>query len=53
MKIQGSEALIKCLLEEDVDIIFNLKLKGLKVESLSTWFENEFHRIPTHTLANN
>ena len=38
--------------KEDVDIIFNLKLKGLKVESLSTWFENEFHRIPTHTLEN-
>ena len=38
--------------KEDVDIIFNLKLKGLKVESLSTWFEHEFHRIPTHTLDN-
>ena len=34
--------------KEDVDIIFNLKLKGLKVESLSNWFENEFHRIPTN-----
>ena len=38
--------------KEDVDIIFNLKLKGLKVESLSTWFENEYHRIPIHTLDN-
>ena len=39
-------------IKENVDIIFKLKLKGLKVESLLTWFENELHRIPTHILDN-
>ena len=38
--------------KNNVDIIFKLKLKGLKVESLLTWFENELHRIPTHILDN-
>ncbi len=36
----------------NLDIIFNLKLKGIQVESLLTWFENEFHRIPTQIIDN-
>jgi len=38
--------------KENLDIIFNLKLKGIIVESLLTWFENEFHRMPTHIIDN-
>ena len=38
--------------KENLDNIFKLKLKGLKVETLLTWFEKEFHRIPTHILDN-
>ena len=37
---------------KNLDIIFDLKLKGLKIESLLTWFENEFHRMPTHIFDN-
>ena len=36
----------------NLDIIFNLKLKGIIFESLLTWFESEFHRIPTHIIDN-
>ncbi len=36
----------------NLEIIFNLKLKGIQVESLLTWFENEFHRIPTQIIDN-
>ena len=36
--------------EGNLDTIFNLKLRGLKVESLLTWFENEFHRMPTQII---
>jgi len=36
----------------NLDVIFNLKLRGLKVESLLTWFENEFHRMPTEIIDN-
>ena len=36
----------------NLDIIFNLKLKGVQVESLLTWFENEFHRMPTQIIIN-
>ena len=38
--------------KNNLDVIFNLKLKGLKVESLLNWFENEFHRIPTNIIDN-
>ena len=33
-------------------IIFNLKLRGIQVESLLSWFENEFHRMPTQIIDN-
>ena len=38
--------------EENLDAIFKLKLKGLIVESLLTWVENEFHRMPTYIIDN-
>ena len=38
--------------KSNLEIIFNLKLKGIQVESLITWFENEFHRIPTQIIDN-
>ena len=38
--------------KENLDIIFELKLKGIIIESLITWFENEFHRIPTNIIEN-
>ena len=34
----------------DLDIIFKLKLKGVIIESLLTWFEHELHRIPTNII---
>ena len=36
----------------NLDIIFNLKLRGLKVISVLGWFEKEFHRIPTKIISN-
>ena len=36
----------------NLDIIFKLKLKGIIVESLLTWFEKEFHRMPTQIIDN-
>ena len=36
----------------NLDKIFELKLRGLKVESLFTWFEKEFQRIPTNIIKN-
>ncbi len=38
--------------DDNLDIIFKLKLKGVIVESLLTWVENEFHRMPTHIIDN-
>ena len=38
--------------KNNLDIIFNLNLKDLKVENLLNWFENEFHRIPTNIIDN-
>ena len=38
--------------KENLDIIFELKIKGVIIESLITWFENEFHRIPTNIIEN-
>ena len=35
----------------NLDIIFNLKLNGLKVISALSWFEKEFHRIPTKIIS--
>ena len=36
----------------NLDVIFNLKLKGIIVVGLLTWFESEFHRIPTNIIDN-
>ena len=36
--------------KNNLDIIFNLKLKGVQVESLLSWFENKFHRMPTQII---
>ena len=36
----------------NIDKIFELKTRGLKVESLLSWFEREFQRIPTDILKN-
>ena len=36
----------------NIDTIFKFKLKGIIVESLLTWFEKEFHRIPTQIIDN-
>ena len=36
----------------NLDIIFELKLKGLSVHNLLNWFEKEFHRIPTNIIDN-
>ena len=36
----------------NLDIIFKLKLKGIIVEGLLTWFEKEFHRMPTQIIEN-
>ena len=38
--------------KENLDIIFKLKLKGILVESLLSWVEKEFHRIPTFIIDN-
>ena len=38
--------------KENLDIIFKLKLKGILIESLLTWVENEFHRMPTFIIDN-
>ena len=40
------------LSKTDLDIIFKLKLKGVIIESLLTWFENEYHRMPTNIINN-
>tara|TARA_B100001093_G_C26851941_1_gene1025512 strand:+ start:3046 stop:4419 length:1374 start_codon:yes stop_codon:yes gene_type:complete len=36
----------------NLDIIFNLRLKGIVVDSIFTWFEKRYHRIPTHLIEN-
>ena len=38
--------------KKNMDIIFKLKLKGVIIETLFTWFENLYHRIPTHIIEN-
>lgn len=42
----------KKITKSNLNLIFNLKLKGLKVLSVLTWFEKEFHRIPTKIISN-
>ena len=41
----------KKITKSNLNLIFNLKLKGLKVLSVLTWFEKEFHRIPTKIIS--
>ena len=36
----------------NLDTIFKLKLKGVVVEGLLSWFEKEFHRMPTNIIEN-
>ena len=36
--------------ENSLDIIFKSKLKGVFVEGLLSWFEREFHRMPTNII---
>lgn len=43
---------ISDITEYNLDIIFKLKLKGIIVEGLLSWFEKEFHRIPTNIIHN-
>ena len=38
--------------KKNLNVIFNLKLRGIQVESLLSWFENEFHRMPTQIIDN-
>ncbi len=40
----------KKLNNSTIDVIFQLKLRGIPVESLLTWFEKEFHRLPTNII---
>ena len=38
--------------KRNLEIIFKLKLKGVVVEGLLSWFEKEFHRMPTNIIEN-
>ena len=38
--------------QKNLDNIFKLKLKGVVVEGLLSWFEKEFHRMPTNIIEN-
>jgi len=38
--------------KSNLDKILKLKLKGVEVEGLLSWFEKEFHRIPTNIIEN-
>ena len=38
--------------KSNLDTIFKLKLKGIEFEGLLSWFEKEFHRIPTNIIEN-
>ena len=38
--------------ENNINILLKLKLKGILVESLPSWFEKKFHRIPTNIIDN-
>ena len=39
--------------QENIDIIFKLKLRGVIVDDLLSWFEKQFHRMPTNLIKNN
>ena len=38
--------------EPSLDIIFKSKLKGMEIVGLLSWFEREFHRMPTNIIEN-
>tara|TARA_B100000963_G_scaffold337914_1_gene334297 strand:- start:240 stop:1613 length:1374 start_codon:yes stop_codon:yes gene_type:complete len=38
--------------DNNIDTLLKLKLKGILVESLPSWFERRFHRIPTNVIGN-
>ena len=44
---------LNLFLFRNLDIIFNLQDKGMVIENTFTWFEKEFHRIPTELIENN
>ena len=56
-KLVGAKGLILESLDKvnkkNLNIIFNLQDKGVMVENTFTWFEKEFHRIPTELIENN
>ena len=38
--------------QQNIDLIFKLKLKGIIVDDLLSWFEKQFHRMPTKLIEN-
>ena len=38
--------------QENIDLIFKFKLKGIVVDDLLSWFEKKFHRMPTNLIDN-
>ena len=38
--------------QENIDLIFKLKLKGIIIDDLLSWFEKQFHRMPTNLIEN-
>ena len=55
-KLGGAKGLILESLDKvnkkNLNIIFNLQDKGMVIENTFTWFEKEFHRIPTELIEN-
>ena len=38
--------------QQNIDLIFKLKLKGIIVDDLLSWFEKQYHRMPTKLIDN-
>jgi len=38
--------------QKNIDLIFKLKLKGIIIDDLLSWFEKQFHRMPTILIKN-
>ena len=38
--------------QQNIDLIFKLKLKGIIIDDLLSWFEKQFHRMPTNLIQN-
>ena len=38
--------------DNNINTLLKLKLKGILVETLPSWFEKKFHRIPTNVIDN-